>query len=394
MNSLLDDRLRPETFRPPDLPTPVSPAQQWVVELDRVVVETACGATAVVDRAGRLRHHNAALEKLLLRDTAALTGSELPDLVSVEDREAVRAAVARQLGEPHARGHVAARLPQGDGGFLPVELTIMNIVFHGEIAGLVVHVREAGQCQGAAERRERSERLASLGRLAATVAHEFNNVLMGIQPFAELLQKAELTDAMRAKTAYHIGNSVRRGKRVAQDILRYTQATTPEATRLDLAEWWQRLLPEVQAQTGYAIDLSWSFPAGLAVHGDASQLAQVFTNLLNNARDAMPRGGSLTVTAREPSEGETFPFAAVDRPESFVLVTVADSGSGIAPDVLTFIFEPLFTTKPSGGTGLGLAVAHQVVERHGGHIFVESEPGEGTAFHVFLPRATAVERTS
>src|SRR5204862_5153666 len=102
-------------------------------------------------------------------------------------------------------------------------------------------------------------------------------------------------------------------------------------------------------------------------------------------RDAMPRGGTITITVREPRESETFSFGIVAAPGQRVQISVKDEGSGIPTEVMRHVFDPLFTTKQNGGTGLGLAVAHQVITRHGGLIFVESEVDRGTTFHLFLP---------
>ncbi|HEY2323294.1 MAG TPA: ATP-binding protein, partial [Thermoanaerobaculia bacterium] len=210
----------------------------------------------------------------------------------------------------------------------------------------------------------------------ATVAHEFNNVLMGIQPFAELLERPNISNETLTKCARHIRNSVQRGKAVALEILRFTQPSAPQRKALALDEWLEGLLPEIEAQCENKITIVTELPPGpLVVMADPSQMAQVITNLTNNARDAMPRGGTLTIRISEP-----------ETEREFVQISVIDDGTGITPDVMAHIFEPLFTTKQCGGTGLGLAVAHQIVQRHGGAIFAESEAGAGTAFHILLPR--------
>jgi CheY-like chemotaxis protein len=161
---------------------------------------------------------------------------------------------------------------------------------------------------------------------------------------------------------------------------------------IDLRSWWRDLVPELQAQTGNHIEFTWDFKSGVFLKADAVQLAQVFSNLLSNARDAMPKEGELSVTTRVPEPGESFSFGIVAEPSRFVQISVRDTGTGIPADVVGHVFEPLVTTKENGGTGLGLAVTHQIVTRHEGHIFVESVIGEGTTFHVFLPlAATAME---
>ncbi len=234
-----------------------------------------------------------------------------------------------------------------------------------------------------------ANRLTGLGRLAATVAHEFNNVLMGMQPFAELLRQPNPSPEMLETCAHHLSNSIQRGKRVAQDILRYTQPAAPVTSPVNLAAWWKLLSPELHAQLGSHITFNSWIPDDLVVIADALQLSQVFSNLVNNAQDAMPEGGTLTIRAEATSKDEQYPFGVVSDSSSFVHLSVSDTGSGISEEILEHLFEPLFTTKTHGGTGLGLAVALQVISRHQGHIFVESEAGVGTTFHVFLPRSAA-----
>jgi two-component system cell cycle sensor histidine kinase/response regulator CckA len=130
-----------------------------------------------------------------------------------------------------------------------------------------------------------------------------------------------------------------------------------------------------------------SLAGPLTIFADAAQLSQVFANLISNARDAMPHGGRLSISARRGRAGESFAFAIVANPERFVYFTVEDTGTGMPESVLAHVFEPLFTTKANGGTGLGLSVTHQAVLAHGGHVFAESAVGKGSKFHVFIPTA-------
>ena len=139
---------------------------------------------------------------------------------------------------------------------------------------------------------------------------------------------------------------------------------------------------------GNTIGVVSAIPArGLYVVADRSQLSQVMANLVANARDAMPGGGGFTIAARDLRADARFPFGVVPHPEGFVQISVRDTGRGMSPEVMDRIFEPLYTTRPSGGTGLGLAVAHQVMAQHGGYIFVQSEVDRGSTFHLFLPKA-------
>jgi signal transduction histidine kinase len=291
------------------------------------------------------------------------------------------------LTTPSAAGALDTRIQHGHGGWRWYSIVVTNRLVDGKVASVIVNARDITERRMLLSQLEQANRLNGLGRLAATVAHEFNNVLMGMHPFAELLQRPGATPEMAARGAGYIASSIARGKRVAMDILRFTQPAQPTLGHVVLSGWWDGLLPEMKAGTPNDIRLEWTFPERLAVVADESQLCQVFSNLISNARQAMPAGGNLTVTARRPAAGEAFRFGIVPNPHSYVQISVADNGSGIPAEIIGNVFDPLFTTKRNGGTGLGLAVVHQIVTNHGGMIFVESTPGAGTTFHAFFHAA-------
>ena len=269
-----------------------------------------------------------------------------------------------------------------DGRAFPVEYSASPIIEDGRVAGCVLIFQDITSRKRLEKQLDQANRVNSLGRVVATIAHEFNNVLMGIQPFAEVIRRNS-TDEKLQKAASQIINSVARGKRVTQGVLRFTQPAEPAKQTLDLGQWLQQLAPELRALAGARIDLQIDpGPRGLACSCDPAQLQQVVTNLVINARDAITAGGSITLSVSDSSDPSLYVFGKV--PAGTVLLKVSDTGSGMPPHVLNDIFVPLFTTKNTG-TGLGLAVAQQVISRHGGTIHVSSTVGEGTTFYVLLP---------
>ena len=235
---------------------------------------------------------------------------------------------------------------------------------------------------------DQATRLTSMGRLASAMAHEFNNVLMAIQPFADLMQRrgTRIGDNVVSDAGQEIAHAIVRGRRITQEILRYTRPVEPVRKPIDVAELMRHVVEAMRDAAGEHLWISLSLPEQpLSIVADRAQIEQVFMNLIANARDATGEAGELRITVDEPRPGATFPFGIVPRVEANVHFTFRDNGSGIPPDQMPQIFEPLFTTKHDGA-GLGLAVAHQVVSMHGGFIFVDSEEGAGTAFHVFLPK--------
>jgi hypothetical protein len=292
---------------------------------------------------------------------------------------------------PLPRSYGVFKHRKKDGTVIEVEIASNLITFSGREATLVLAMDVTERRRLEAEHRrmerqlEQAQRVNSLGRVAATAAHEFNNVLMGIQPFAEVIRGRARDDERISKAAEQIFNSIRRGKRVTEQILRFTRPSEPQLEVTDMAKWLTVIEPELRGVAGSSVQITALMPREqLLVRCDPAQMQQVVTNLVINARDAMPGGGAITLTLATSTREDNL-FMGLSEHERFVHLTVRDTGTGIAPEMLDQIFEPLFTTKHSG-TGLGLAVARQVITQHGGFIFAENVPDGGTAFHIFLPQ--------
>ncbi len=265
------------------------------------------------------------------------------------------------------------------GESFPVDVSVSPIHEDSRIAGAVLIMRDITDRKRMQSQIEQANRVASLGRVAATIAHEFNNVLMGIQPFAELIRRNAKEEKL-TKAASQIMNSVSRGKRVTQEILWFTQPSEPALQRVDLEQWLLQLIPELQATAGSAVRIVFEPPPErVFIECDSAQMQQVVANLILNARDAMPHGGTIKISVATSG----------GIPDGMVNLSVRDTGTGMPPHILENVFEPLFTTKRSG-TGLGLAVVRQIITRHKGSIEAESKPGEGTVFRIYLPAVREV----
>jgi signal transduction histidine kinase len=221
---------------------------------------------------------------------------------------------------------------------------------------------------------EEMRRVATLGRVAATMAHEFNNVMMGIITFVEVLKRHREPPAID-RAIRSIESGIKRGRTITDEILRYARASKPTLSTIDVTSWLSDFAAEAQAITGGAAAIETQ--EGLWIRGDVSQLNQVLVNLLLNARDASAPNSPIEIRVLRESE-------------QFAEIVVADHGSGIRSDLLERIFDPLFTTKQRG-TGLGLAVVRQVMDAHGGTVRVKSEVGAGTEFRLRLPMAKVRE---
>lgn len=251
------------------------------------------------------------------------------------------------------------------------------------ITGVVIVFRDVTREREMQQQIEQAIRVSSLGRHVASVAHEFNNVLMSILPFAEILMRKVGNDAALQRPLKHIMDATRRGKQVSHQILRFVNPAIPTMLPFDAAAWLNDFAEEAGAMVRERL-VEIVRSEALPVCADAPQLAQVMTNLLTNARDATSAGAVLTLGA---ARADTLPFVArqIENAARYAALFVRDRGAGIPDHVLERIFEPLFTTKKSGGTGLGLAVACQIVNEHGGRILIETAPGAGSTFYITLP---------
>ncbi|HET8799116.1 MAG TPA: PAS domain S-box protein [Thermoanaerobaculia bacterium] len=348
----------------------------------RAVVEGASEIILSLSPEGRLTTLNAAFDAVTGLRAEEWLGRSWLDLVRSDGRAAAAAAFEAAIAS--SEGVTTEITFEGPGGPVILEMSMIASEKNGRtvVYGFGRDITERLLLEA---RLEQANRIASLGRLAATVAHEFNNVLMGISPFIEVLRRGRNIES----SLDHIARAVKRGKRVTEDILRFTQPAEPARVALDVHPWLQNVALEARSllPPSCTLEVSVSDPS-LRIDGDPNQLQQIFTNLVLNARDAMPNGGSLTIRAVREKPGTKLSFGVIENPEQFAHFIVRDTGCGMSDDVLRHIFEPLFTTKRNG-TGLGVPVALQVVQRHGGDMFVESTVGAGTAFHIFLPLATS-----
>jgi two-component system cell cycle sensor histidine kinase/response regulator CckA len=356
-------------------------------EYFRSIIENVSDIIAVIELDGSLRYGSPSVCRVLGYSRRAIRGMRGIDLIHPDDMQKAAGYLAQQIEDPAATQTIELQVRHASGAWRSFEIVATNLVKKGRTAAIVLNARDITGRKLLEVQLTQANRLGALGRLAATVAHEFNNVLMGMQPFAELMQRPDVKPDLIAKGAGHIANSIQRGRRIVLDILRFAQPYQPAMAAVDLRELWESFAPEAENVLGNITSIVSDIPYDLYAKADRTQISQVLANLVANARDAMPDGGMLTVEANDLGAGASFPFGVVPHSERFVHLSISDTGMGMTRDVMERIFEPLFTTKLSGGTGLGLAVAHQVMTQHEGYIFVTSEPGRGSAFHLFLPKA-------
>ena len=320
---------------------------------------------------------NGALCRLTGLPREQVLGRPLSALVPPEERAAFDAAVAEAVaGRPLS--NVETRL-RGEGGREVRVAFAFSALPNGEQADGVIAIGQDLTALRALERAVvHSERLASLGQLAASVVHEINNPLTAIHTYADALLSRRLgqpdADAGEQDKLRRILDNTDRVLRFTQDLVTY--ARPPSDAQVDTVDVHRLLDLSVSFSEHvlhkHGITVERDYRPVPPVRGSRSNLVQVFVNLVTNACHALQPGGRVRLSAEPEGQG--------------VLLRVADNGCGIPTDVLPRIFEPFFTTKPEGvGTGLGLSIVQSIVERHGGTLRVESRAGEGTTFSIRLP---------
>lgn len=274
-----------------------------------------------------------------------------------------------------------------DGWFLTTKVPLRDA--QGRVNGLVGISRDITEKKRMEEQFLRAQRLDCIGALASGLAHDLNNILAPIIMGAQLLELSVQTEDDRQMLATIISN-VRRCADIVQQLLTFSRGQSGQVSLvqardvlLEVAKIATETFPRsIGIETQIADDL-WP------VMGDATQFHQVLLNLCVNARDAMPNGGRILIRAENVTADECFAAMVPEaKPGRLVLLSVHDDGVGIPPQIMDKIFDPFFSTKePGKGTGLGLSTAHSIIKTHGGFIRVESEPGKGSMFKVYLPAA-------
>jgi PAS domain S-box-containing protein len=229
-----------------------------------------------------------------------------------------------------------------------------------------------------------SQKMEAIGHLTGGIAHDFNNLLMAVQGSLELLQRRlRPNDPKVAQLIDNALQGARRGTALTRRMLAFARRQELTLTPLDVPEVVQRMTNLLQSSLGPSVRVETHFPLGLPkVTADANQLELALLNLAINGRDAMPNGGTITISATEKTSG---PRLAAGK---YLCVTVTDTGTGMDEPTLTRAMEPFFTTKGIGkGTGLGLPMVHGMTEQSGGKLVLRSKPGHGTSADLYLPVA-------
>jgi PAS domain S-box-containing protein len=359
----------------------------------RALFESAPDGYVVCDASGVILDCNSAAETVLGRPRAEQIGVQLRTM----GLAVLSQWPSENAGQPYERTY-----ERPDGSRVCIEVRQAVIAYEPAPLGLVIlrDVTLQKDQEATRERLERqlqgAQRLEAVGRLAGGIAHDFNNVLTAILGFSELLLGEDGDADSRRRDLLEIRRAAERAGGLTKRLLAFSRNQVIEPVIVDLNQLVGDALRMLERLIGEDVELVvHTEPALCSVLVDAGQLEQVLVNLVVNARDAMPSGGRLTISTANVTLDETQSRAFAEaRPGEYVRVRVADTGCGMARDVLPHVFEPFFTTKPPGkGTGLGLAMVYGFVRQSGGFVGVSSEEGRGTSIDVYLPRYSGPRRS-
>jgi two-component system cell cycle sensor histidine kinase/response regulator CckA len=269
-----------------------------------------------------------------------------------------------------------------DGSIIDVEITAGRISYGGRDAALVLS-HDVTQRRQLEERLKDAEKMEAIGRLAGGVAHDFNNLLTVISGYASVLEdRTGPSEPLR-----EIAHAAEQATALTRQLLAFSRRQVLHPRTLDINEVVAGMEPMLGRIIGDDVRVAVSLSADTAmVEADQAQLERIVLNLAANARDAMPQGGRLTIeTSLVELDEEYVREHGEGTPGRHVLLAVSDSGCGMSEEVRRHLFEPFYTTKEGGGTGLGLATVFGVVKQSGGSIYVYSEEGRGTTFKIYFP---------
>jgi two-component system cell cycle sensor histidine kinase/response regulator CckA len=353
----------------------------------RLVAEHTLDLIYLLDQKGQFTYANPSFKRSLGLEPEELVGKKAFSLVHPDDKPVARAAFQEAL-ESHSNRTVQFRYKDKDGAWRLFE-SVVNWALdeQGEATKAVVVARNIEERKRLEDQVRQAQKMEAVGRLAGGVAHDFNNLLTAINGYSDLLLRSlDRMDPRRADVE-EIKETAGRAATLTQQLLAFSRRQITQPTVLDMNQVVGNLEKMLRRLIGEDIKLTTvRCPELYRVRVDMGQLEQVLLNLSVNSRDAMPKGGILSIEIGNKD------VVVSDLPAevpvgSYAVLTVTDSGTGIDPATMGHLYEPFYTTKEKGrGTGLGLSTVYGIVQQAGGHIRVTTDVGKGTSFRLYFPK--------
>ena len=373
----------------------VTREKQKTLRLLDTVLESAPIGFAFVDRDMRYTRINSALASMAGRPAAEYIG-KTPAEVNPEVADVVVPLLREVLTTGKAMLNIPIAPPPGNGSSSEQHFLVSFFPVHtleGSIDGVGTVVLETTDRKLLEEQLLQAQKMEAVGRLAGGIAHDFNNILTAIKSYSELLIEDMTANKGRVEDVKEIREAADRAATLTRQLLAFSRQQLLHPRVLDLNTTVRDLKGMLERLIGADIEVKTRLAPHLGmVTADPGQIEQVLMNLVVNARDAMPDGGTIDIeTANVELDDEYARTHASTPAGSYVMLAVSDTGQGMARETQARVFEPFFTTKEKGkGTGLGLSMVYGIVKQSGGSIWMYSEPGRGTTLKIYLPRADAV----
>lgn len=369
----------------------------------RALFDSAPVAIATIDLEGSLSDCNQAFARLVNHDRDAILGELLASYLIADDQRMFRQEVDRLSSGLSEGVQVDVRLTVEGTGKDPVQASLFlgplagrAASEAGEVEGFVVHVIDTTEQKSLEVQFAQAQKMQAMGQLAGGVAHDFNNLLTAMIGFCDLLLQRHAAGDPSFADIMQIKQNANRAANLVRQLLAFSRKQPLQPKELNCTNHLTELSHLLTRLIGESIEFKLLHGRDLGVvRVDPGQFDQIIINLAVNARDAMSGGGTLTIrTGTKVFEQATQLGAEQVPPGRYVTISVSDTGKGIAREDLGRIFEPFFSTKqetPGAGTGLGLATVYGIVRQTGGFILVDSAPGEGAQFTIYLPRLSPTD---
>jgi PAS domain S-box-containing protein len=353
----------------------------------RDLFENATDLIATADLHGVLTNVNRAFVETLGYSKAELIGKPLSELVPAESHEQMRRARADKLSTISAATVYEHPLIAKDGHRVHVEVATRLIQVDGRPVGVEAICRNISERRSLEEQLQQTQKMEAVGQLAGGIAHDFNNLLTAITGYASLLEPSLAGDAPALSKLEVIIKTADRATELTRQLLMFSRKQIVQLTVLDLNAVDRETEQILERLMGGSVSVTLRLDPEIdGVSADGAQLSQVLLNLVLNARDAMPDGGTVLVATENLSLDAATAAAHGAPPGDYVVLSVTDTGCGMDATTKRRLFEPFFTTKEKGkGTGLGLSTLYGVVESIGGFVLVDTELGVGSTMRVLLP---------
>ncbi len=349
----------------------------------RLLIQNSSDVTGVINEHGIITYISPSIEAALGYKPEEVIGRDVFIGIHPNDMAKCREAHEKILNDVQRLQFECSRRHR-DGSWRYFDVVMNRQLDEPTIRGIVLNIRDITERKQIQQQLLQSQKMEAIGALAGGMAHDFNNIMTSVLVAAQLL-KAKPDPEKNIERIEKIERAVERGKGIVEKLLFFARNKKSEMTLIECSSVVEQVIDIIEHSFPKHIQIEKHLVKPLEILGDVDHLYQVFLNIAINARDAMPEGGTLSFeSSRVDDESGK---------QSFAVVHISDTGTGIPDEVKERMFEPFFTTKEVGkGTGLGLSIVHGIMKEHRGKIRVESKVGRGTCFSLYFPMATQENR--